>query len=375
MRPSRAQARHRRLALLCLAALALIVGAVAGAQRGSHDRGEAGRSERPRPPEPPFSRLTGVISTSQAGLFSESGLGGWRETVPHIREVRITSTRDRAVQKALWLPPAPGGPRPLLVVLHSWSTSYENVAGIPYAQWAERRGWGLIQPDYRGPFDDPQATGSDLAVQDVMDAVDFAQRNPNVDPDRVFGVGFSGGGMMVLLLAGRHPDRFAGLASWVPIDDLAAWYRYAAANEPRYAEEIAASCGGDPTESASAYADCEHRSPRTWLAAARQAKVPIYLGHGIDDPIVPPDHALKAFNRLAAPRDAVSPDIVRAAAGNDLPAGARGSVRATTYFRDGDPKVVFARRSGPFTVVLFEGEHDMVYNPSLEWITGLARRG
>lgn len=233
----------------------------------------------------------------------------------------------------------------------------------------------MIQPDYRGPFDDPQATGSDLAVQDVLDAVDFAARDRNVDPDRVFAVGFSGGGMMALLLAGRHPDRFAGLASWVPIDDLASWYRYTAAADPRYAEEIAASCGGDPTASASAYADCERRSPRTWLTAARRAKVPIYLGHGIDDPVVPPDHALKAFNRLAAPRDAVAPDVVRAAAAHELPARARGSDRAPTYFRDGDPAVVFARRSGPFTVVLFQGEHDMVYNPGLEWIVGLARRG
>lgn len=45
----------------------------------------------------------------------------------------------------------------------------------------------------------PPATGSDLAVQDVLDAVDFAAQEGGIDPERVFVVGFSGGGVMSLL--------------------------------------------------------------------------------------------------------------------------------------------------------------------------------
>ena len=126
---------------------------------------------------------------------------------------------------------------------------------------------------------------------------------------------------------------------------------------------------------AAALAECERRSPRAYLAAARRARVPIYIGHGLDDSVVPPDHALRAFNRLAAPQDAVAPDVVAAAARNELPAGAGPSTGVPTYFRDPDPPVLLARRSGPVTVVLFDGEHDMVYNPGLEWMAGLARRG
>jgi alpha-beta hydrolase superfamily lysophospholipase len=196
-----------------------------------------------------------------------------------------------------------------------------------------------------------------------------------VDRERVFAIGFSGGGLMSLLLAGRHPERFAGLVSWVPIDDLAAWYEYSRSADPRYAEEIAASCGGDPTAVAAALAQCERRSPRAYLDKARKARIPVYIGHGLADTVVPPDHALRAFNRLARPEDAIPPDVVAAAARNELPAGSLGSVRAPTFFRAPDPRVVFARRSGPVTVVLFEGEHDMVYHPGLEWMVGLARRG
>ena len=376
MPPSRASILSRRLAIALVACAALAAGAVAGSR---HDgRGErevpAGRTE-PRPPEPLFSRLPDVISTAQSGLFDEAGVEGWRDAVPSIQEVRITSTRDRSPQPALWLPPAGDGPRPLLVVLHSWSTGYENIAGMPFARWAQQRGWAVVQPDYRGPFDRPQATGSDLSVQDVLDAVEFASRDEGVDPERVFVVGFSGGGMMSLLLAGRHPDRFAGVVSWVPIDDLSAWYEYTRAADPRYAEEIAASCGGDPTAVAAALAECERRSPRIYLAAARRARVPIYIGHGLDDPVVPPDHAVRAFNRLAAAKDAVAPNVVAATARNELPQGTRSSTGVPTYFRAPDPPVLFARRSGPVTVVLFDGEHDMVYNPGLQWMAGLARGG
>lgn len=368
----------RRLAVAALACLA--VGLAIAAQWGGDGQGTAEQVERERaarPPEPPFSRVEGVVSTSQAGLFDETGLEGWRAAVPAVEEVRIASTRDRTLQPALWLAPAGGGPRPLLVVLHSWSTGYRNIAGSPYARWAQSRGWAMVQPDFRGPFDRPQATGSDLSVQDVMDAVDFASRHPGVDPERVFAIGFSGGGMMSLLLAGRHPDRFRGVATWVPIHDLADWHRHAVTAMPdrHYAGEIEASCGGDPTVSVNAAAECQRRSPRAHLDDARAAGIPVYIGHGLSDDVVPPDHALRAFNRLVAPPRRVPADVVAAAAANSLPPRARGSVRATTFFGDLDPEVVFARQAGPVRVVLFDGEHDMVYHPALEWMVGLARRG
>jgi hypothetical protein len=46
-----------------------------------------------------------------------------------------------------------------------------------------------------------------------------------------------------------------------------------------------------------------------------------------------------------------------------------------TYFRSGDPEVLFAQASGPVTLVIFDGEHDMAYHPGLEWAHRLAARG
>jgi dipeptidyl aminopeptidase/acylaminoacyl peptidase len=285
---------------------------------------------------------------------------------------------DDHEQPLLWLPPPEDAEEaPLLVLVHSWSFGYLQNIGIPFAQWAEDHGWGLVAPQFRGPFDGPEATGSDLAVQDVVDAIDFALESGDLDADRVYVIGVSGGGMMSLLMAGRHPERFSGAAAWVPIHNLVQWYRHNAEHDPdgHYVENIADSCGGDPLADQEARAECEHRSPEAHLGGAREADLPIYIAHGLDDDVVPPSHAVWAYNQLADPDDRLGQGVVRALGQHRLPNRLDGSVEAETYFRGPDPEVHFARRSGPVTLVVFEGEHDMAYHPGLEWIAELAGRG
>ncbi len=343
-------------------------------ERTSPGRDRSSRAREARAPV--FKRVADVTTGTAFGSLGAEGFSRWQRDVPRIEDVRIDSSADGHRQPALWLPPSGDGEQPLLVVLHSWSNQYRQQVGIPFGQWAQRRGWGMIAPNFRGVNDKPEATGSDLAVQDVIDAVDFALEKATVDRKRVFVVGFSGGGMMSLLMAGRHPDRFAGAVSWVPVYDLAYWHRYNATQVPPrdYADHITQSCGGDPNADGAARRSCRHRSPSAHLAAARAAGVPVYIGHGLADTLVRPDHALRAFNRLADPGDRVRERSLARVAGNRLPGGPRGSIRAEAHFGPQDPEVVFSRRSRSATVVLFEGEHDLVYNPGLEWIAGLSGR-
>ncbi|MDQ4069742.1 MAG: prolyl oligopeptidase family serine peptidase [Actinomycetota bacterium] len=317
-----------------------------------------------RPPE--LGRLEGITTTASVG--GGAGIDRWQEEVPGIQDVRIRSTADGQEQQALWLPPAGEGPQPVLVVVHSWSHGYLQHAGIPFGRWAAQHGWGMVHPDFRGRFAAPEATGSDLAVQDVIDAVDFALQQGAVAPDKVFLIGFSGGGMMSLLTAGRHPGRFAGAVAWVPIHDLVDWHEYNAQRQTRYADEIQHSCGGDPRHDPQARSSCEHRSPRAHLDAARQAGLPVYIGHGVDDSVVPPSHSLQAFNQLAEQSDRLPEQVVAAAGRVAVADELRGRIEAETYFDDGDPPVVFSRRSGPVTLVLFEGGHEMAYHPGLQWM-------
>jgi dienelactone hydrolase len=323
--------------------------------------------------EQPFGRLAGLV-THRDYAPPGSGAAAWRAGGPRHRGGPHPSTADDHQQPAMWLPPSGEGDRPLLLVVHSWSTDYTQGTGIPFALFAEHHGWAMIHPDFRGPYRNAQATDSDLAVQDILDALDFAIAQGGVDADRVYLTGFSGGGMMTLLMAGRHPERFAAAAARVPIHDLVHWYRYNVAEGTRYAAEIRASCGGDPTGNDAATLQCLHRSPTNHLQYAVEAGVPVYIGHGLSDTIVPPVHALWAFNQLVEPADRVDQAALEAADRRTLPSELRGRVEAETYFAPEDPEVFFARSSGPVTVVLFDGGHEVVNHPALQWFHELAGR-
>lgn len=322
-------------------------------------------------------RLEGVATALDVAEFADEGAERWQDEVPAAEDVTITSSVDDHEQPAMWLPAGEDdGPAPLLVVLHSWSTEYQQHQNIPFAQLAEQLGWAAVFPNFRGTFDTEEAGGSDLAVQDVVDAIDWAAEQDDIDEDRVFVTGFSGGGMMTLLMAGQHPDRFAGAVAWVPIHDVTRWYAYNITEVPdaTYPDEIETLCGGVPTEDGAAESECLERSPVTYLDAAVESGVPIYLGHGLDDDIVRPDESLEAFNQLAEPDDRLEQDAIDTVHERQLPDELAGTVEAETFFDEQDPEVLFARGSGPTTLVLFDGEHDMVYHPTVRWFASLPGR-
>jgi pimeloyl-ACP methyl ester carboxylesterase len=320
----------------------------------------------------PFTRLEGFTTVNAYDPPAE-GFSLWQQMVPRIEDIRFVSTADGTEQPALWLPPLVQTPAPLLVVVHSWSLGYFQWSSAPYAAWADLNGWAMIAPDFRGPNSRPETTGSDLAVQDVVDAIDFAMAHGEIDENRVFVIGYSGGGMMSLLLAGRHPDRISGAVSWVPVYDLIDWYVYVRDNNVGdYGEEIVSSCGGDPSVPGPAQDSCIARSPMTHLQAAADADLPIYIGHGLSDVTVPPDYAVRAFDQLVEPADRLGAEFAGAVREHTIPENVLTAQGTPTYFEGEDPVVWFARTSGPITVVLFDGRHDMVYHPGLAWIYDIA---
>ncbi|WP_170319765.1 alpha/beta hydrolase family protein [Polyangium spumosum] len=293
----------------------------------------------------------------------------WRSRVPRIEEVEITSSLDGTRQRALFYDPGRDEPRPLLVALHSWSENYLQNIGIPYGIFAERNGWVMIHPDHRGPYRTPHSVASELALGDVLDAVAYARRRARIDTSRIYLVGYSGSAMTSLVLAGRHPEIWAGVVSWVPIYDLVDWYGHLRSNMPdrHYAHEVAAACGGAPRPGTPAEEECRRRSPRSHLRGAR-GRVNVYLGVGIWDQLVPPDHALRAFNDLAAPEDRVPEGaIVRIKKTRSIPE-ALGIPDPRPLYDAAKAKVVFERTSERATVVVFLGGHDVIYNAGLSWL-------
>jgi len=311
--------------------------------------------------------VRGANGTRDFRIAAGSDQRAWARAVPSSQDIRIPSSVDNNVQPAMWVPPPANG-RPLLVVLHSWTARYDQQWSIPFARWAEDNGWAMIAPNFRGINKQPTATGSDLAVADVVDAIDYAVAN-GADPDRVFVTGFSGGGFMTLLMAGKRPDLFAGAAAWVGIYDLPGWYNYNAVNAPwrHYIPHIQGSCGGAPVPGSAAFDDCVARSPMTYLDAARAAGLPVYLAGGLSDSIVPPSESARAFNQLAAPADRFTQRQIDLFSRFTLPPELAGQTDAETFFGPGDKPVVLSRQSGSVTFVLFRGVHEMMYGPALRW--------
>ncbi|WP_170229518.1 alpha/beta hydrolase family protein [Polyangium fumosum] len=306
--------------------------------------------------------------------FGAQDFSVWQARIPRIEEVEINSSLDGSKQRALLYDPGRPEPRPLLVALHSWSENYLQNIGIPYGIFAERNGWVLIHPDHRGPYRSPASTASALAQRDVLDAIDYAKQRARVDPTRIYLVGYSGSAMTSLVLAGRYPEIWAGVVSWVPIYDLVDWYGWLRSNLPErhYAHEVAAACGGAPRPGTAAADECRRRSPRSHLQAAR-GRVNVYLGVGLWDQLVPPDHALRAFNDLAAPADRVPvEDIGRITKTRSIPE-TLGAPEARPLYEAAKAKVVFERTSERATVVVFQGGHDVIYNAGLSWLSSQRR--
>jgi dipeptidyl aminopeptidase/acylaminoacyl peptidase len=223
-----------------------------------------------------------------------------------VRTVIIRSSADGTEQPALFYAPPEvrrgkaGRAVPLLVSLHSWSAAFDHYDSLPstYAGCL-KRGWVFISPDFRGPNIRPEAGGSDLAVQDVLDTVRFARENAPVDGSRIYLIGASGGGHMGLLMACRAPDLWAGVSVTCPISDLLSWYRFCEEKKFRYAEMMRG-CFNGPPDVPEREAEYRRRSPLSCLEAAPGVPIDIQTGilDGHGGRAVPVDHSLRAFNAL-----------------------------------------------------------------------------
>ena len=326
-------------------------------------------------------RIGGILGVAFSALVL-SGAG--------VTEITRPSSRDGVLQAAIFHVPsgaestAGEAPVPLVVSLHSWSANYARYDSFASTlKGCQDRGWSFISPDFRGPNQRPEACASELAVQDVLDAVAYARKNARVDATRVYLSGASGGGHMALVMAHRAPQLWAGVSVWVPVTDVAAFRRTSVTDKTNYWKMVELCCGGPPGTPATD-AEYHQRSPVHYLAAA--AALPIDINTGIQDGhngrAVPIDHSLRAFNVLAQanghPEQVLPADQIE-----EMTATAR--VPAALVWRgaalpDRRYPTLFHRTAGAVRVTLFDGGHvwDEGRNgdaaPALGWLAGQRRK-
>ena len=290
--------------------------------------------------------------------------------LPGLIRIEVLSSQDGERQPCAVVPSPRQGAQPLLVFLHPWSYGYD---GFDLADWrgeAFERGWHVLMPHFRGPNSRPEACGSSLARQDVLDAVSYVRDRYAVDDSRIYLAGVSGGGHMAMVMAAHAPALWAAASAWAGISDLAAWHGETKAAKLKYAEDIERVVGGPPGASAEVDAQLRFRSPVHHLALAKD--LPLDLNTGIHDGhkgSVPIHHTLDAFNAVARARGDVEVDAATVA---------RLSRRETLEGEEEqDPsygRVLHLRRhAGPSRVTIFEGGHEGIAAAACAWLEGHRR--
>ena len=352
---------------------ALIVAITAAIAPACTQRAPAARLRDPATPTVPhadaqyLSALTGSIR-GLAGDTASARKARVTEQLPAPmnpgrHRVEIVSSVDRTRQPSYITVPAPpdkSAPTPLVVVLHTWSFDLEQRQPILEAEVAAR-GWLLLAPNFRGRNDRPEACGSAIAQQDVLDAVEWVRKHYAVDERRIYVLGMSGGGYMTMLMAARHPDLWAAASAWVGISDLVEWY--ASHGADNFGLMMRGCFGAAPDQDRRADAEAKIRSPVRYLSPT--LRVPLELAAGRFDSTVRVTHSLRAMQAIAP--SAITDDEI-----SQLASAGPGLLRPAVGDTASDPlltrRIFLRRSSGRFRVTIFDGGHEWLPLAAVDWL-------
>ena len=290
-----------------------------------------------------------------------------RQWPDKVNEIQYESSVDSSMQPAMFYAPETNKPIPLLVLLHTWSSNYKE-PNIVIAEWCIKKNWAFIVPNFRGPNWTHQAMGSDLVVQDIKDAVNYAKKRVKIDSEKIYLVGGSGGGYASLLMAGRSPEIWAAVSTWCPITDLKKWHQQCKRKRVDYYKNIEKVCMGVPGENTKADEECAKRSAATYLDNAKNLKIDISTGiHDGHTGSVPISHAFEAFNILANPEDRISEEDIRYFVENQsVPPSLKMEKEENIY--NTKHKIHFRKTSKNVRITIFEGGHWILFNSALDWL-------
>ena len=321
--------------------------------------------------------VSGICALNQENLSAAENVAEAKQKPARLKLIKVKSSLDDSLQPSMFWAPASAKttPTPLFVFLHSWSGNYKQ-NNAKWLQEAEQRGWIYLHPDFRGVNQQPEACGSRLARQDILDAIEYVIKHYNVDQSRIYLAGSSGGGHMTMLMAGHHPDRFSAASAWVGISDLAEWYRFHLKDgvPQNYARMILKSLTDKPGTSEEIDVQYRDRSPLFWIDNATE--LPLDLNAGVTDGqtgSVPFAHTINAFNVLAKKNQTapVTEAEIEQLWNQGTLTNPQASDQETdeTYGRE----IHLRRKSGNARVTIFQGGHEGLPEPACEWLSKRSR--
>lgn len=183
------------------------------------------------------------------------------------------------------------GPVPLVVHLHgggglgslrpSLIDEFESRRWIGIAP--DGRRWGLFGEGCGWRTSAAYVDSPDPNVgpgeQDIFDAISWAQANYNIDPDRIYLLGFSMGGRGTYAIGLKNPDFFAAIAPMGPATDMFEVYD----RRPEPAECKEGMVGGKPGDSP--FVDTMYKITSGRFLLENAYNLPTYHAHGLEDGI------------------------------------------------------------------------------------------
>ncbi|POY41181.1 G-D-S-L family lipolytic protein [Flavobacterium alvei] len=213
------------------------------------------------------------------------------------QKVEIPSSVDNKIQKAYLYSSKSKTPKPLIISLHTWSADYTQKD--PLTKEILARDWNYIHPDFRGANKTAESMGSQLVISDIEDAIAFALKNTNSDPNEVHIIGVSGGGFATLAAYMNVQYPVKTFSAWAPISDLETWYWESVGRKQKYADDIFKALSTDSVFNSK---EAIKRSPLLQKFPQELRKnAKLYIYEGIHDGYtgsVPITHSINMYNRL-----------------------------------------------------------------------------
>jgi dipeptidyl aminopeptidase/acylaminoacyl peptidase len=286
---------------------------------------------------------------------------------PFLQKDSIQSSLDGNTQVFYYSKATNPKPRPLVVQLHSWSWSADGLQNVNLDSAAKAKDWHYIFPNFRGVNNHAKACCSAFALSDIDEAIDWALAHMNVDKERIYIVGHSGGGYATLAMYMKSRHRIRGFSAWVPISDLVAWYGESVERKNKYANEIIKCTGANEAFDEQ---KAKERSPLFWKTPIKKRKhsiLQIYTGiHDGYTGSVPISQSVHFYNKLLT--DAKERDASKFVSAEDLSMMLKTQTSPSPINgkRLDGRTILYQKSSKNIQLTIFEGTHEMLSRVVLE---------
>ncbi len=228
---------------------------------------------------------------------------------PRITDKNLLQAQQLGAVRELQLPPLSGwliahreGVHPTIVFLHGRSSNRMQMFSVAKAFF--ERGFNAVLLDSRRHGNSGGAVSyGTREIPDVLRVVDYVRRDPAVDPDRVYLLGFSFGAAIAIGAASvDHACAIRAVVADSPyasLRDTGFWYMRLFGRIPGFIVWPAGLVAVD-LSAWIANLDIRHLNPADW---AGSIGVPVLLIHGEKDRWINPDSSAQIFANLRSKKE------------------------------------------------------------------------